>query len=74
MRVGKMSVIEMKRNKVGIQFEGLIEDKVYILKFYSMNINHKQIMENLARYKYIDMDYYPKTKVIKEYHPHLGED
>ena len=73
MKVGRMILIEMKKNNVGIQFEGIMNNKVYILKFYSMGINHKQVMENLSRYKYIDMDYYPKSNLIKEYHPHLGE-
>lgn len=73
MKVGRMSIINMKNKNVGILFEGIIDNKVYCLKLYQMDIKHKNLMENLKRYTYIDMDFYPLTHIIKDYHPHLGE-
>lgn len=73
MQVAKMSVIEMKKNNIGIEFEGKMNNKIVVLKLYNMDINHKQVMENLARYKYVKMEYYPKSNVIKGYHSKMGE-
>ena len=73
MRVAKMSVIEMKKKKVGIKFEGKMNDKIVTLKLYNMDIKHKALMNNLARYKYIEMEYYPKSNLVRGYHSKLGD-
>ena len=73
MQVGRMSVIELKKKKVGIQFEGKMDDKIVVLKYYNMNMKHKTVMENLARYKYVEMEYYKKSKVVRNFHSHKGE-
>ena len=73
MQVAKMSIIEMKNKNVGIEFIGKMNDKIVTLKLYNMDINHKQVMDNLARYKYVEMEYYKKTNVIKNYHSRIGE-
>lgn len=73
MQIAKMSIIVMKKKKVGIEFQGKMNDKIVVLKLYNMDIKHKQVMENLARYKYVKMEYYPKSNVIKGYHSKMGE-
>ncbi|RIA75916.1 hypothetical protein EI71_00947 [Anaeroplasma bactoclasticum] len=73
MQIAKMSVIEMKKKKVGIKFEGKMNNKIVVLKLYKMDIGHKALMNNLARYKYVEMEYYPKTMVVRGYHSKLGD-
>ena len=68
-----MSVIEMKKKNVGIEFQGKMKDKIVVLKLYNMDIKHKAVMNNLARYKYIEMEYYPKTNIVRGYHSKSGD-
>ena len=67
-----MSIIEMKHERVGIKFEGIIDGKVEVLSFYTLERRHEAIMNNLARYPYIEFDYYNRSKVVKEFRS-LGE-
>lgn len=73
MQIARMSTIELKKKEVGIQFEGKMEDRIIVLKYYNMDMKHKTVMENLARYKYVEMEYYPKTKIIRNFHSKKGE-
>jgi hypothetical protein len=73
MQIAKMSVIEMKKKKVGIKFEGKMNNKIVVLKLYKMELGHKALINNLARYKYVEMEYYPKTMVVRGYHSKLGD-
>lgn len=72
MKLGRMSIIEMKHERVGIKFEGIIDGKVEVLSFYTLERRHEAIMNNLARYPYIEFDYYNRSKVVKEFRS-LGE-
>ena len=71
MQIAKMSIIEMKNKNVGIEFQGKMKDKIVILRLYNMDIAHRSIMENLKRYKYVEMEYYPKTNLVRGYHSRL---
>ena len=71
MQIAKMSIIEMKNKNVGIEFQGRMKDKIVILRLYNMDIAHRSIMENLKRYKYVEMEYYPKTNLVRGYHSRL---
>ena len=71
MQIAKMIIIEMKNKNVGIEFQGKMNGKIVILKLYNMDIAHKSIMDNLKRYKYVEMEYYPKTYLVRGYHSRL---
>lgn len=73
MKLGRMSIIEMKHERVGILFEGIIDSKPTILRFYILERRHEAIMNNLKRYTYIEFDYYNKTKVVKDFRSIQGE-
>lgn len=73
MKLGRMSIIIMKKERVGIKFEGLIDGKACELKYYTLKRQHEAIMNNLKRYTYIEFDYYNKTKVVKDFRSINGE-
>ncbi len=73
MRLGRMSLIIMKNERVGIQFEGLADSKPLILKYYILERRHESIMKNLSRYEYIEFDYYDKSKVVKDFRSIQGD-
>ena len=67
MKLGRMSIIIMKKERVGIKFEGLIDGKVEVLNYYILERRHEAIMNNLKRYELVEFDYYPSSKVIKDF-------
>ena len=73
MKLGRMSIIIMKKERVGILFEGIIDGKVEELKYYTLKRQHEAIMNNLKRYPVIEFDYYKKTKVVKDFRSISGE-
>ena len=73
MKLGRMSLIIMKKERVGIKFEGIIDGKVEILNLYILEKRHEAIMNNLKRYEFIEFDYYPSSKVIKSFKTIKGD-
>ena len=73
MKLGRMSIIIMKKERVGIKFEGLIDGKVEVLNYYILERRHEAIMNNLKRYEFIEFDYYPSSKVIKSFKTIKGD-